>query len=147
VRKLRPGQARREVPDAHTPGLYLVIQPSGKKSWAARTRVHGKLVKITLKALDLVKAGTEAAGLIEAAREGRDPRTLAADAEAARAVTFAELADQYLERWAKPRNRTPWTGSIAKGMSRIWRKSVTATCSAARWGPGSGLVMAFPPVL
>jgi integrase len=39
VSKLKPsGKLPREVPDSSVPGLYLVIYPSGKKSWAMRFR-------------------------------------------------------------------------------------------------------------
>jgi hypothetical protein len=37
VVKLKPGKKRREVPDGGAPGLRLVSQPSGHKSWAMRT--------------------------------------------------------------------------------------------------------------
>ncbi len=106
VENLKAGATRREVPDAHTPGLYLVIQPSGRKSWAVRTRHAGKPLKITLKALELVKARAEAVEIIETVRAGKDPRTVAADREAARPAAFAEIVDQYIERYAKPRKRT-----------------------------------------
>jgi integrase len=39
---------RREVADAALPGLYLVVQPSGAKSWALRYRFGGKPSKLTL---------------------------------------------------------------------------------------------------
>src|SRR5262249_6541300 len=49
VAKLRPGKVRREIPDAGCPGLYLVIQPSGAKSWALRfRRPDGRTAKLTL---------------------------------------------------------------------------------------------------
>jgi len=39
VQKLKPsGELPREVADSSVPGLYLVIYPSGKKSWALRFR-------------------------------------------------------------------------------------------------------------
>jgi integrase len=38
VRKFRPGGLRREIPDGACPGLHLVIQPTGAKSWALRYR-------------------------------------------------------------------------------------------------------------
>jgi len=31
-------EPRREIPDERFPGLYLIVQPSGKKSWALRFR-------------------------------------------------------------------------------------------------------------
>ena len=44
---------RREIPDAASPGLYLVVQPSGSKSFAMRFRnLHGRHVKLTLGRLD-----------------------------------------------------------------------------------------------
>jgi len=60
VLKLQPAAARREIPDAGSGGLKLVIQPSGAKSWAMRfRRPDGKLAKLTLGPVDL--SGKEAA--------------------------------------------------------------------------------------
>ena len=47
IRAMRPREHRYEVRDA-LPGLVLVIQPTGSKSWAVRTRVRNRLAKITL---------------------------------------------------------------------------------------------------
>ena len=47
IRAMKPREHRYEVRDA-LPGLVLVVQPSGSKSWAVRTRVNRKLAKITL---------------------------------------------------------------------------------------------------
>ena len=46
VANLRPGPVRREIHDGH--GLFLVIQPSGHKSWALRYRFRGLSRKLTL---------------------------------------------------------------------------------------------------
>jgi hypothetical protein len=44
----------REIADGGLPGLYLLIQPSGVKSWALRyRRANGKNAKLTLGGLDL----------------------------------------------------------------------------------------------
>jgi integrase len=56
IEQARAGTARREVPDGKCAGLFLVIQPSGAKSWALRFRSpierdeHGqrKAKKLTL---------------------------------------------------------------------------------------------------
>lgn len=48
VKNATAAQARREIPDARVPGLYLVVQPSGSKSWAVRYRAQGKPCKLTL---------------------------------------------------------------------------------------------------
>src|SRR5688500_9849716 len=39
---------RVEYPDAGCAGLYLVVQPSGAKSWAFRYRLNGKPKKLTI---------------------------------------------------------------------------------------------------
>ena len=39
---------RREIPDAALTGLFLVVQPSGAKSWAVRYRTAGRTRKLTL---------------------------------------------------------------------------------------------------
>jgi hypothetical protein len=42
IERLKPHPTKRlEIPDTGKPGLYLVIQPSGRKSWAVRYRVRG----------------------------------------------------------------------------------------------------------
>lgn len=44
-----PAVAKRtEIADAMTPGLYLIVQPSGSKSWAFRGRRDGRNYKLTL---------------------------------------------------------------------------------------------------
>jgi integrase len=53
VLKAKPRPTRREIPDNGS-GLYLVVQPSGAKSWAMRFRSpHGRQQKLTLGPLDL----------------------------------------------------------------------------------------------
>jgi integrase len=123
VEKMKTGEVRREVPDGLVPGLYLIVQPSGRKSWAVRGRLHGKPVKVTLKAIELAKARTEARSAIGMLREGKDPRT-----EAAKPLTFGDLADQYIERWARPRKRT-WIGDqdmIDRELRPVWGKRQAA---------------------
>jgi len=48
VKSLKAGLARVEYPDTQVPGLRVIVQPSGSKVWALRTRASGKLEKITL---------------------------------------------------------------------------------------------------
>ena len=61
VRNLRPGRKRREIADRGSPGLYLIVQPSGRKSWALRLRrPNGQSAKVTLGTCDAT--GTEIAG-------------------------------------------------------------------------------------
>lgn len=48
VGQLKPGEKRREIADTLLPGLYLIIQPSGERSWALRYRHSGRPAKFTL---------------------------------------------------------------------------------------------------
>ena len=48
VENMKPGLKRQEIPDAALPGLYLLLQPSGSKSWAYRYRFDGRTRKLTI---------------------------------------------------------------------------------------------------
>lgn len=134
ARRLMPSARRREVPDGAAPGLYLVIQPSGKKSWAYRYRRPlpdrpNATVKLTLGTFDaeaevaaepvlgghltLASARKLASDLARLRALGRDP---AADhfAEKARTATaakdraehtFAAAARDFIERHARKNTR------------------------------------------
>ena len=53
VRKYAARAKRREIPDSKAKGLYLVVQPSGAKSFAMRfRRPDGRPAKLTLGAFD-----------------------------------------------------------------------------------------------
>jgi integrase len=106
IRNLKPAEARREVPDGGCTGLYLVIQPNGKKSWAVRYRVHGKSRKLTLGSIppvSLAEARTQATAALLQVAHGTDPIHAARTAKAA-ARTSAEAR-------AKDSVRQLWQGS------------------------------------
>jgi integrase len=72
--KRKPSDKRVEVHDGN--GLYLVIQPSGAKSWAYRYRVEGKSRKLTLgslPALGIAEARQKAAEAAVKVQRGDDP--------------------------------------------------------------------------
>ena len=48
IKKQRLPEKRREIPDGKITGLYLVVQPTGAKSWALRYRIAGKPTKLTI---------------------------------------------------------------------------------------------------
>ena len=48
VESIKPREKRYEVPDGGCRGLYLIVQSSGRKSWAARYRFRQEPVKLTL---------------------------------------------------------------------------------------------------
>jgi integrase len=76
IEKLRPNREKRlEVPDHQYPQLRLIIQPTGARSWAVRSRIGDKTVKITLKrGLDLKGAREAARKILEQIDQGIDPR-------------------------------------------------------------------------
>ena len=48
VEAKRASTRRREIPDDYLRGLYLIVQPTGAKSWAVRYRLGGKSAKHTI---------------------------------------------------------------------------------------------------
>src|SRR5450755_3812029 len=86
--------ARQEIPDGLLVGLYLVVQPSGTKSFAVRYRYASQPRKLTLgafPALSLEVARDLGGKALRAAAEGRDPANekQAAKNEARKAETDA----------------------------------------------------------
>ena len=76
IEAAKPDDSRREIPDPALSGLYLVIQPSGVKSWALRYRYAGKPKKLTLgrwPVMGLADARAAASEAIEAVDHGNDP--------------------------------------------------------------------------
>lgn len=110
ARNFRPDPDKRiEVPDAYVKGLYLVVQSSGKKTFAVRYRAAGKPVKMTIgpyPTIALSDARDRARAVLEAVAKGQDP---AADkkerTQADKHLLRIQVAD-FMERWAKRRNRS-----------------------------------------
>ena len=89
VRNLRPKSNRYELPDPGARGLYVVVQPSGKTSFAVRYRYAGVPKKLTLQAgVSLAVARKMAADAMHELAQGRDPSE-AAKAKKAKAATAA----------------------------------------------------------
>ena len=43
-----PPTKRQEIPDKQTRGLYLIVQPTGAKTWAVRYSRNGRVLKTTI---------------------------------------------------------------------------------------------------
>lgn len=127
--KFKPDQNKRlELPDGILTGLYFIIQPTGRKSWAVRYRHHGKPRKLSLGSYlagnDVAAAGEEltrirreAADILERVRQGEDPaakkqiaKKQAKDDDTADRTRFDGVARLFLARYAKPKNRS-WKDS------------------------------------
>ena len=101
---------RREIPDGGKPGLYLVIQSTGRKSWAVRYRFKGQARKLTLEGFpSLATARRLAQDALDTVAEGKDP---AAEKQASKSQyglgsdLFGAVAAEFVERHAK-RNTRP----------------------------------------
>src|SRR6266568_1028369 len=110
ITNAKPTAVRREIPDRGCRGLYLVIQPSGRKSWAVRYRVGGKSRKLTLAGFPpLAEARKATADALLAVARGKDPATRELGARVATSSrqrdTVDRLAVQYIEQYAKRHTR------------------------------------------
>jgi integrase len=112
VETLKPDPDRRlEIADGLLPGLYLVVQPSGTKSWAVRYRSNGKPAKLTLgkyPALELSKARELARDNLLTVAKGDDPAAEKRQAKAATVTlpdTLGALCDSYVTYHLKPKIR------------------------------------------
>jgi hypothetical protein len=112
IATLKPKPARREIPDGLLAGLYLIVQPSGAKSWGVRYRIGGRPRKLTLGSypgIDLSSARELARKALVAVAEGRDPalekKNSHRDIARHERDLFEKVAAQFLERYAKANTR------------------------------------------
>jgi integrase len=129
IDKKKPHPTKRlEIADAGKPGLYLVVQPTGAKSWAVRYRrpSDGKPRKLTLdgfpslalahkltqKALDRVAEGFDPAAEKMVARESRG------------SDLFKDIATRFLEHPVTAKKKRPWRASYAYETKRMLDKEV-----------------------
>ena len=74
IRNLRPEPKRREIPDPGARGLYVIVQPSGVKSFAVRYRYAGVSRKVTLQSgISLAAARKATADALYELERGHDP--------------------------------------------------------------------------
>ena len=62
IENVKQPAVRREIPDAGCRGLYLVVQPTGGKAWAARYRFEGKPKKLMSGSMAPLKIGKMSGG-------------------------------------------------------------------------------------
>lgn len=120
----RPRASRYEMPDVRVAGLFLVVQPSGAKSWAWRYRFNRRPRKLTIGAYlaerreervpllgeahtlgEARAAAEEAANLV---LEGIDPaatRRIEVESSRAKADTVGFAIDEYKSRYVGATNR------------------------------------------
>jgi hypothetical protein len=106
VEKTRPNPAcRTEIPDSVLPGLYLIVQPGGAKSWAVRYRHSGRTRKFTLgtaAVLPLGKARERAREALQAVAAGRDPAFERQQARSGEQDSIRNIVERFVERHVRP---------------------------------------------
>lgn len=142
IRKLRPGPVRRELSDGIQPGLRLIVQPSGAKSWAVRYRFAGRPCKLTLgryPGLTLGEARKRARAALTAVDDGKNPaadkRTARDDLAAAERNRVAELAERFLAEHVRAKRRPTYVQDVERIFKReilpAWRTRSIASITRA----------------
>src|SRR5688572_5695063 len=94
---MKPDKSRRlEIPDGLLTGLYFVIQPTGKRSWAVRYRAGGKPRKLTIgnyPGLELDDAREAAQAALRRVQKGEDPAKEKQIAK--KQIKTGEMADRH----------------------------------------------------
>jgi integrase len=120
IENMKAGATRREIPDGKSRGLYLVVQPSGRKSFALRYRrpTDGKPAKLTIGngSMTLATARRAAAEAFYEVEQGRDPAAAKgiakAKAAAAAADTLQAICEEYLKREGKRLRTADWREKV-----------------------------------
>ena len=92
-----PKPAKRIEKPAGMTGLYLVVQPTGAKSWAVRYRANGKPVKMSLGSypqVSLADANAAASKIVEAVQKGKNPAAEKIKAKQEKAEAQADRRDK-----------------------------------------------------
>jgi integrase len=123
IAALKPKPDRYEVWEDKGTGLGVRVSPKGRKSWIYMYRFEGKARRMTLgtyPAVGLASAHVKHAQAKELLHKDIDPgaREIEKKRVERDAETVNDLAEEYLEKWARPRNRS------AGEDERILRKDV-----------------------
>ncbi|MDH2357682.1 integrase arm-type DNA-binding domain-containing protein [Bradyrhizobium sp. SSUT112] len=131
---------RVEIHDGN--GLYLVIQPTGAKSWAYRYRADGKSRKLTLgtlleqgakpdadatgemPALSVPEARQRASAAAVKMQRGIDPGTERKRKEAKVKKTVSHILDQFIERYAKNEAKLRTADRIESDLERLVKPDI-----------------------
>jgi hypothetical protein len=128
LENLKPTSRRREVSDGGVPGLYLVIQPSGKQSWAYRYRFNGRPRKWTIgpcPAIDLKIARELAREALRKVAAGADPCTEKKAAKAAALIpTGLDLIETVTSRFVAQHAKRKLKPATAAEIERLLGREV-----------------------
>ncbi len=122
IEKIKPRSNRREIPDGARPNLYLVIQPSGRKSWAVRYRFYGRARKLTLTGFpSLATARKLAQDAMDAVAEGRDPAQEKREARTANVerIDFESALRDFFRKHTRKKNGDAIRESTRRERARL----------------------------
>lgn len=129
VERIKPGLSREEIPDGLLPGFYLIIQPSGAKSWAVRYRHGARTRKLTIgktSALSLSEARDAAREALRIVARGEDPATIRKAAQIAASAGSHDTVEAVIGEWLKRdqmKNRSfpEVKRTIARDVLPVWK--------------------------
>lgn len=100
---------RQEIADLGLPGLYLIVQPTGAKSFAVRYSISGKGTKATLgsyPAIGLARARELAKGIIGQVTTGIDPKVAELERKQEEARLKSDKLEEVIAQYDKRRLST-----------------------------------------
>jgi integrase len=128
----KPKRSRYDMPDGLVPGLQFAIHPTGRKTSRLLSRVHGKLKSFPIgdvALMTLAEARAKARRILVAIGDGEDPSETKRIAVRASSETVKTVAEDFIARYAKPKNRT-WAEAerlIARNILPVWGKRPIAS--------------------
>jgi Arm DNA-binding domain/Phage integrase central domain len=134
VESVAASSDRREVPDGYLRGLYLIVQPSGAKSWAVRYRHDGRPRKFTIGSYPVfdLKAAREAGSkALRAAAEGRDPASVKQQTADSVEAVVAQFIERHLKRGYRPGPLKEAERFMRRHVLRNWRDRKISEISRA----------------
>jgi integrase len=155
VQQAKARSARVEIADAVLPGLYLIVQLTGVKSWAVRYRIGRRTRKLTLPGrypvVSLAKARAAARTALESVTAGEDPaaaKRVGTPADDTLAAYIALYREKHVST-VRPgtaaninreleRMQDAWPGRSLRSISK--KDVVTVIDKAMKRGPSAGVM-------
>jgi integrase len=125
---------RQEIPDGYLRGLYLIVQPSGAKSWAVRYRHDGRPRKHTIgpyPLFDLKAARGRASQALRAVAEGTDPAEAKKKAVDSVDAAVEQFIAQHIARKYRPKPRKDAERYLRSHALKKWSgRKIASICRA-----------------
>jgi integrase len=126
VDSARPRAKRYGLRDGLIPGHFLLVHPTGHKSYALFARINGEQAKLNngnARIVGLGQARDQARRLLALIAQGQDPRAVKREALQPAPETLTVVAARFIERHARPRTKN-W-----RTTERIFAREILP-----RWG-------------